>query len=183
MDTFTTHHSDEHLIELMKNRRSQGISMLYDKYSSALFSAILRVVRAKEIAEEVLQDTFTKAWRHIDSYDVTKGRLYTWLLNIARNGAIDATRTKNFGRQNDPLDTVKSIDNQLITSFNTDTIGVKNLTEQLTHEHKILIDLIYFEGFTQAEAAEHLSMPIGTIKTRLRMAMTILKRIFLHTNH
>jgi RNA polymerase sigma-70 factor, ECF subfamily len=171
--------ADETIIELLRSRDAEGVSLLYDKYSSALFGVIFRVVHSKELAEEVLQDTFTKAWRNIDSYDTSKGRLYTWLINIARNSAIDATRAKNFKQQNQPLDNVvNTIDTQQSTSINPDTLDIRRLTENLPPDYKVLVDLIYFQGFTQAEAAEHLSMPIGTVKTRLRAAMSTLKQLF-----
>ena len=83
----TLRNADETIIELLRSRNADGVSLLYDKYSGALFGTIVRVVQSKELAEEVLQDTFTKAWRNIDSYDTSKGRLYTWLINIARNAA------------------------------------------------------------------------------------------------
>ena len=179
MDTLALRNTDETIIELLRNRHADGVSLLYDKYSGALYGAILRVVHSKEIAEEVLQDTFTKAWRNIDSYDTVKGRLYTWLINIARNAAIDATRAKNFNRQNQDLDNVvNTIDTQQSTSINPDTLDIQRLTEKLAPEYKVLVDLIYFQGFTQAEAAEHLSMPLGTVKTRLRAAMLMLKQLF-----
>ena len=179
MDTLALRNTDETIIELLRSRQSDGVSLLYDKYSGALYGAILRVVHSKEIAEEVLQDTFTKAWRNIDSYDTGKGRLYTWLINIARNAAIDATRAKNFNRQNQDLDNVvNTIDTQQSTSINPDTLDIQRLTEKLAPEYKVLVDLIYFQGFTQAEAAEHLSMPLGTVKTRLRAAMLTLKQLF-----
>lgn len=179
MDTLALRNTDETIIELLRSRQSDGVSLLYDKYSGALYGAILRVVHSKEIAEEVLQDTFTKAWRNIDSYDTVKGRLYTWLINIARNAAIDATRAKNFNRQNQDLDNVvNTIDTQQSTSINPDTLDIQRLTEKLAPEYKVLVDLIYFQGFTQAEAAEHLSMPLGTVKTRLRAAMLMLKQLF-----
>jgi RNA polymerase sigma-70 factor, ECF subfamily len=171
--------ADETIIELLRSRDAEGVSLLYDKYSSALFGVIFRVVHSKELAEEVLQDTFTKAWRNIDSYDTSKGRLYTWLINIARNSAIDATRAKNYKQQNQSLDNVvNTIDTQQSTSINPDTIDIQRLTEKLAPEYKVLIDLIYFQGFTQAEAAEHLAMPLGTVKTRLRAAMAMLKQLF-----
>ena len=179
MDTFAIKNTDETIIELLRSRQSDGVSLLYDKYSGALYGVILRVVHSREIAEEVLQDVFTKAWRNIDSYDTVKGRLYTWLINIARNAAIDATRAKNFNRQNQDLDNVvNTIDTQQSTSINPDTLDIQRLTEKLAPEYKVLVDLIYFQGFTQAEAAEHLSMPLGTVKTRLRAAMLMLKQLF-----
>ncbi len=171
--------ADETLIELMYNRDSKGVSLLYDAHSRALFGIILHIVQHRELAEEVLQDTFTKAWRNIDSYDTRKGRLYTWLANIARNAAIDATRAKHFNRRNLSIEhTLNLIDVYQNKSINTDTIGVQKRTESLPKNDKILIDLIYFHRFTQAETAEYLSIPIGTVKTHLRMAMTILKQLF-----
>jgi RNA polymerase sigma-70 factor, ECF subfamily len=179
LEILAPRNADESIIELLRSRDAEGVSLLYDKYSSALFGVIFRVVHSKELAEEALQDTFTKAWRNIDSYDATKGRLYTWLINIARNTAIDATRAKNFKHQNQPLDNVvNTIDTQQSTSINPDTLDIQRLTEKLAPEYKVLIDLIYFQGFTQAEVAEHLSMPLGTVKTRLRTAMSTLKQLF-----
>lgn len=179
LENLAHRNSDDHIIELLQQRNADGISLAYDKYSGALFATIIRVVHSKEIAEEVLQDSFTKIWRNFESYNSDKGRLYTWLVNIARNSAIDATRSKNFNRQNQPLENVvNTIDSQQSTSINPDTLDIRRLIENLSPEYKILIDLVYFQGFTQAEVAEHLVMPLGTVKTRLRAAMLKLKQLF-----
>lgn len=171
--------ADEILIERLRQHDEGAVSLLYDKYSAALFGAIVRIVPNRAIAEEVLQDVFTKIWRNIGSYDTTKGKLYTWLVNIARNAAIDATRQKGYKRQNQDLDNVvNTIDTQNSISLNPETLDVKELTNHLTSDYKILVDLVYFQGFTQAEAAEHLSMPLGTVKTRLRTAINKLKELF-----
>ncbi len=171
--------ADEQIIELLLQRETSGMSVLYDKYSGALFGTIVRVVRSQEIAEEVLQDTFTKVWRNIESYDTSKGRLFTWLINIARNSAIDATRQKDFKRQNQSLDNVvNTIDTQKSSSLNPETIDMRQLAEKLPKEYKDLIDLIYFQGFTQSEAAEALDIPLGTVKTRVRTAMVRLREFF-----
>ena len=171
--------ADEQIIEQLLQRETSGMSVLYDKYSGALFGTIIRVVRSQEIAEEVLQDTFTKVWRNIESYDTTKGRLFTWLINIARNSAIDATRQKDFKRQNQPLDNVvNTIDTQKSSSLNPETIDMRQLAEKLPKEYKDLVDLIYFQGFTQSEAAEALDIPLGTVKTRVRTAMVRLREFF-----
>ena len=179
MNPTTPINADENLIEMLRRRDANGVSLLYDKYSGALFGAIVRIVNSREIAEEVLQDTFTKIWKNIDSYDPSKGRLFTWLINIARNSAIDATRGKNFGRQNQQIENVvNTLDTQQNTTINPDTMDVRRLTEQLSPEYKSLIDLVYFQGFTQAEAAEELNIPLGTVKTRLRTAIGRLKQMF-----
>ncbi|MBL7814931.1 MAG: sigma-70 family RNA polymerase sigma factor [Saprospiraceae bacterium] len=179
MNSSTRPSNDEQIIALLRLHDTSGMSLLYDKYSGALFGAILRVVHSQEIAEEVLQDTFTKAWRNFESYDNSKGRLFTWLINIARNSAIDATRQKGFNRQNQSLENVvNTIDTQQSTSINPETIDMKQLTERLSPEYKDLIDLIYFQGYTQSEAAEALNIPLGTVKTRVRAAMVRLKEFF-----
>lgn len=171
--------ADEKIIELLRQRDSNGVSALYDKYAGALFGVILRKLGNREVAEEVLQDVFTKVWRNFDSYDNTKGRLFTWLVNIARNAAIDATRAKGYNRQNQEIDNVVSIiDAQQSTSINTETLDVRQLAAKLSPEYQTLIDLIYFQGFTQQEVAESLDIPLGTVKTRLRAAMNRLRELF-----
>lgn len=177
--TLSPRSADEQIIELLRLRETSGLSMLYDKYSGALFGTIVRVVHSQEIAEEVLQDTFTKVWRNFESYDTSKGRLFTWLINIARNSAIDATRHKDFNRQNQQLENVvNTIDTQRSTAINPETIDMRQLTDKLSVEYKELIDLIYFKGYTQSEAAEALNIPLGTVKTRVRTAITRLKEFF-----
>lgn len=171
--------ADDNIIELLRRQDMNGVSLMYDKYSSALFGVILRVVNNREIAEEVLQDTFTKIWRNFHTYDGSKGRLFTWLINIARNSAIDATRRKGFSQKNHEIENVvNKIDEQHATTLNPETIDIRRLTQNLPPEHQTLIDLIYFQGYTQAEVAEHLDIPLGTVKTRLRAAIVKLKGMF-----
>ena len=171
--------ADEKIIELLCQREMNGMSMLYDKYSGAISNVILRVVHCQEISEEVLQDTFTKAWRNFDKYDTSKGQLFTWLINIARNTAIDATRKKSFSRKIQPLENVvHTIDHLQSTAINTETIDLRELTKKLSVDHTNLIDLIYFQGYTQAEAAEALNIPLGTVKTRVKIAITRLKEFY-----
>ncbi len=179
MEQTTPLSAEEQIILLLRQRDTAGVSLLYDKYSSSLFGVILRIVGKQEVAEEVLQDVFTKVWRNFESYDVVKGRLFTWLINIARNSAIDATRAKGFNRKNYELENVVStIDAQNSTMPNIEGLDLKHLTERLSPDYRILIDLLYFQGFTQAEAAENLNIPLGTVKTRIRAAILKLKEMF-----
>ena len=171
--------ADEIIIERLLQRDETAVSLLYDKYSSALLGAIIRIVPNRVFAEEVLQDVFIKIWRNIEQYDNKKGKFFTWLVNIARNAAIDGTRQKGYKRQNQDIENVvNTIDANQSVSLNPETIGLNELTQQLPPDYKILVDLIYFQGFTQAEAAEHLNMPLGTVKTRLRVAINKLKELF-----
>lgn len=168
------------LVALLKARDEKGLRMLYDHYSAALYGVILRIVIERETAEDVLQETFVKIWNNSSSYDASKGRLYTWLLNIARNTAIDKTRSKNFGKSTKVQsieDFVYSVDKQHNSTIPVDQIGLRKFVDELKPEQKQLIDLLYFGGFTQSEAAEELNIPLGTIKTRIKAALTRLREL------
>lgn len=169
---------DLQLIHRLQAQDSTAIGALYDAYGGALFGVVLRVVQHRELAEQVLQDTFVKAWRNGASYDTGKGRLFTWLLNIARNTAIDATRTAHFqhSRKTDSLDAV--VHSPGSSNINPDQIGVREVVERLDEKYRTLIELIYFKGYTQEEVAEETGIPLGTIKTRLRYAINELRGVF-----
>ena len=171
--------TDENIIALLRQNDRNGIALLYDKYHAALFGVVLRVVHSRELAEEVLQDTFTKVWKNFDRYDASKGKLFTWLLSVARNTAIDQTRLSSFSQKNQNLDEhVSTLERQMNGSLNTDTIGVRQITEKLPKEYRDIIDLIYFKGYTQQETSDSLGVPLGTVKTRLRTAVNQLRTYF-----
>jgi len=173
--------SEEELVYLLKIRDAAGLEYLYDNYSKALYNIIFQVVQSEEYAEDVLQDTYIKVWNSFDMFDATKGRLYTWLSNIARNLAIDKIRSKDFRNQSQNQDienSVNAIDVRMNNRLNPENIGVKDLVQKLRPEYKELIELIYFNGYTHAEVSEHLSMPLGTVKTRIRAAIIELRKYF-----
>ena len=170
---------DTKIVALLRQDDKSAVSLLYDNYSDALFGVILRIVNQEALAEEILQDTFLKIWKYRESYDESKGRFFTWMLNIARNTAIDQTRLKSFSQKNQDLDNVVSIiDSREQENFNVDAIGIRELIEKLPEEHRSIIDLVYFKGFTHIEASEALSIPLGTLKTRLRLAIIQLRKTF-----
>lgn len=170
---------EERIIQLLQQKDKRVIAILYDQYSPALYGVILRIVRSEEIAEDVLQDSFVKIWKSADRYDRRKAKLFTWLLNIARNTAIDATRSAYF--KNTERNGNRHTDNgnhEGTTEIKVDHIDVKNIVEKLESKYKEVIDLIYFNGYTQAEVAETLDIPLGTVKTRVKIAMRELRKIF-----
>ncbi|MBX9853177.1 MAG: sigma-70 family RNA polymerase sigma factor [Cytophagaceae bacterium] len=170
--------SEKNLISLLKKKDQRGIEYLYDNYSSALYGVILRIVKSEAIAEEVLQDSFVKIWEKIDMYDESKGRLYTWILNLTRNLALDKLRSKDFKKQNKTDDISSFVSIKDSTDINPEFIGVKEVLNLLSPEQKQLIDLMYFKGYSQSEIAEEFGIPLGTIKTRVRAAMTKLRGLF-----
>ena len=173
--------TEEQIVAALKQKSRDAVGILYDKYSSLLFGIIARIVKSDETAEDLLQEVFVKVWKNIDSYDPAKAKLVTWMGNIARNLAIDKIRSKDYknSQQNHDIeDYVNTIEENPSSSFNPDHIGVKEMIEKLAPEHRILIDMVYFQGFTQAETAEKLGVPLGTVKTRIRTAINNLRDIY-----
>ncbi len=171
-------YSEQELVWLLKQRNEQAYSYLYDQYAGALFSTIASIVQQEELASDVLQEVFIKIWRQFSLYDSSKGRLYTWMLNIARNTSIDAIRSKGVknSRQNQEL-TENVYEQAGATEIKTDTIGIRKLVHSLKTEWKTLIELSYFEGYTQEEMAKILNIPLGTVKTRLRSGLAALSKM------
>lgn len=173
--------SEEELIFALRRHEKIAAEALYDMYSASLFGVIVRIVNDEALAEDILQDTFLKIWNSFSSYRADKGRLFTWMVNIARNLAIDKIRSKDFRNQtkNQELENnVAFIDERKNTVYKPELLGVKDLVEQLKPEQKSILDLVYFKGYTHVEAAEELDVPLGTVKTRLRMAITQLRKFF-----
>ena len=156
------------------------MTVFYDRYSAALYGAIFRIVKAEEEAEDVLQEALVKIWNAFATYDPSKGRLFTWVLNICRNLSIDRIRSRQHrvGSRTDSLDdSLTALTQAAPTTFRPEHIGLREITQGLIPEQRVIIDLLYFEGFTQSEAAEHLNLPLGTVKTRARTAIKVLSKI------
>lgn len=170
--------SEQDLLELLRTKSEKGFSVLYDNYSAALFGVVNKIVRSEEIAADVTQDAFVKIWKNLENYNSAKGTIFTWMINVARNTAIDKIRSQEYiqTRQNLEIENyVGIIDNQNSSSFNVDAIGLRNVIEKLKPEYKQLIDLVYFKGYTQSEIADEFGIPLGTIKTRIKSAITSLR--------
>ncbi len=169
---------EEELVALLKNKDITAYNALYDNYSAALYGVITRIIPAEEIAEDILQEVFIKIWKSFESYDQSKGRLFTWMLNIARNSAIDYSRSKQSKIENKIQDidnSVYELNRQRSNVMNTDSIGIKEQVVKLKEDYRILIDMIYFGGYTQEETAKALDIPVGTVKTRVRAAIKQLR--------
>jgi RNA polymerase sigma factor (sigma-70 family) len=174
-----TTYTEQELVRALKERNNQAFGFLYDNYAGALYSIIKQIVTDNpELASDVLQEVFINIWRKIATYDQTKGRLFTWMLNIARNAAIDTLRSKSYQNsqknQELPENVYKAVTDQ-ITQQNVDNIGLKKVLEKLKPEHRILVELSYFKGFTHEEIADMMSIPLGTVKTRIRNALLQLR--------
>jgi RNA polymerase sigma-70 factor (ECF subfamily) len=174
--------AEEDLVAALQRRERQAVGTLYDMYAATLYGAIYRIVNMESVAEDVLQETFIKVWLNIGSYDPSRGRLFTWLITIARRLALDTVKSRSYRQtsQNHGGDNVvDQIDAEMSESYNPESIGIAAVVDQLNPDQRDLVHLIYFNGYTHAEASEHLGIPLGTVKTRLRAAVTHLRKILL----
>jgi RNA polymerase sigma-70 factor (ECF subfamily) len=168
------------LILELQNKNPNAFERIYEMYSESIFGIIHAIVRDKELSEEILQDVFLKVWDNAEKYSPDKGRFFTWLLNIARNAAIDKIRSKDYkqGRQNlNSYFYVDILEEKTSFSSKINAIGIKKYIKALKPFCKKIIDLLYFKGFTQKEASEELEIPLGTVKTRNRNCLNSLREI------
>lgn len=173
-------YSEQELVSLLLQQNGQAFSYLYDNYSAALFGIINQIIPDKNISADVLQEVFINIWKKITSYDETKGRLFTWMLNIARNAAIDKARSRPYQNslKNQPLtESVNTITANSVVNPQVNDIGLKKLVNRLEQEYRELIELSYFQGFTHEEISKLLNLPLGTVKTRIRTALTQLRTL------
>lgn len=164
---------------MLKSRDSKAFSYLYDNYSGSLYTIIAQLVDDMDVANDVLQEVFINIWRKIESYDPMKGRLFTWMLNIARNASIDTLRSRSYQntQKNQPLqENTDWSEGGIRPAFlNVDNIGLRKVVERLKKEHRVLIDLAYFKGYTHEEISQIENIPLGTVKTRIRNALMQLR--------
>ena len=172
------------LVKLVQSKSERGFHTLYNKYCGALYGIIIKLVKRTDVADDLLQDTFVKIWKHIDTFDSSKGTLYTWMLNIARNQAVDYLRSATHQKQLLQVEIdlfshcTDSIGNITSNSCAIEFRDFKNKALQLNPKYTEVIDLIYFYGWTQEQTAEILKLPLGTIKTRARKGLSLLKILY-----
>ncbi|MFY7912640.1 MAG: RNA polymerase sigma factor [Emticicia sp.] len=171
--------AEEELVSLLKNKDQKGFNILYNNYSGALFGVISKIVQSDDDANDLLQDTFLKIWRNIDNYDSSKGSIFTWMMNIARNLSIDRVRSADFrdSSQNISMEQniIYQVDTEHQTVMDVDSIGLRKVVDNLKPEYRQLIELVYYQGYTQAEVSEEYGIPLGTVKTRIKAAVGSLR--------
>jgi RNA polymerase sigma-70 factor (ECF subfamily) len=180
----TTHKIDtKELVIELQNKRASAFAVLYDHYAPALLGIAYKIVKDKTIAEEILKDVFVKIWKHIDTYDATKGTLFTWMLNITQNTCKDYFRSKQYKYQQFIAESaVEDIGGNYIPSVNNNpesNIDYQIFMQKIEPKYKDIIDLVYIYGYSQEQVAEKLKVPLGTVKTRTRAALKQLRNYFM----
>lgn len=168
----------EALVSRLKAGDQGAFAEMYDRYTAALNGVISRIVRDDEAAQDVLQDSFVKVWKNIHTYDSGKGSFFTWMLNIARNTSIDSLRKLKKEGRTEIQNWETTVGILGAVQQNINTIGLTSIVDKLPKEQKLMIEYIYFNGYTQQEVADELEMPLGTVKTRTRLAMRELRKSF-----
>ncbi len=179
MDEIKKYTEDE-LVALLQHQNKQAFSYLYDNYAPALNNIIFRMVEDISLAEDILQEAFIKIWNNFANYDSSKGRLFTWMLNLTRNLTIDTLRSKGYKKQSKISGDENSVSNLHDSTINInkfDSMGLRKQLESLKPDQKIIIDMAYFNGYTQDEIAKELGIPLGTVKTRMRTAIIELRKL------
>ena len=176
--------SDTELFEEIAKKKTLAFSAFYDRHSSRLYGLALKMLKVQTLAEDVLQDLFLYIWQNAEKFDKSRGEPLGWLMILCRNRCIDKLRAKEkrarrsgsisedvlqkvaSNESKDPLETVH---------YNEMRRIVASALEQLPEEQRLLIEMAYFRGLSQSEIAQELHIPLGTVKTRVRLGMQKLK--------
>ena len=167
---------DGDILDAIAQNDPDALVMLYDRYGRIAFGLAYRILGDAATAEEVVQDAFMSVWRRADSFDASRGSTRSWLLSIVHHRAIDQVRGR-FGRRQGEIDfdTLEPVLSGADLSFevanNLQAEAVREALNTLPENQRRAIDLAYFEGFTQQEIAERTGIPLGTVKSRLRLGL------------
>ncbi len=169
---------EELLVQIYK-KDGKAFTTLYEMYSKNLYGVIFNIIKDKEEAEDILQEVFVKIWKNLETYNEGKGRFFTWIINIARNATIDRLRSKghNNSRKNLFADNfVHILDSNSTSANKIDAIGIRDFISKLKPKCVQLLELLFFQGYTQQEASEELQIPLGTVKTQNRNCISQLRQ-------
>ena len=165
-------------MDLLFRQDRRAFEILYDKYSGALYGLALKMLKHEALAEDVLQEAFVKVYQKIHTYDPIKGRLFTWMLNILRNLAIDVLRSKQHqmtsGSVQMETEQMENVAPRVETPI--DHIGLNDVLLTIPDSQREVIQLLYYQGYTQAEVAKKLELPLGTVKSKVRLGMAALRK-------
>ena len=176
---------DETIIRLIAHARTEALSELYDRYSRLVFSLALNSVGDQATAEEVTQDVFVRVWQRAGQYRADRGKVSTWLTGITRYRAIDQLRRRGSRPEQHSVawaevspTAVPTVNGpEEATHLAMQRERVRAAMAQLPEEQKQVLALAYFQGYSQSQIAESLALPLGTVKTRVRLAMQKLREM------
>lgn len=166
--------ADSELVRRLSIRDQEALVELYRRYGRRVYPLILRIVRSQSVADEVVQDVFLRLWTRPERYSPEAGSLLAWLLTVGRNLALDALRREHRWRRD--LDLDDEVRWAAVDCATDVSLVVQDGLAALPEDQRTAIELAYFSGMTHAEMAAHLEEPLGTVKSRLRLALDKLRR-------
>ncbi|MGB8646028.1 MAG: sigma-70 family RNA polymerase sigma factor [Anaerolineae bacterium] len=176
--------ADEQLLMQVCDQNVQALEVLYNRYAPRALGLALKIVKDRDLAEQVIQDAFWRVWRKAAQYEQKKGRFSTWLFTIVHNLAIDQIRRRRGDISLDEPDQAETIEAQLGGEDMDDTVvrdidgaQVRTAIQTLPQAQRQVIELVYFEGMSHRQVAKKLSAPLGTIHTRARLGLEKLRLI------
>ena len=156
---------------------------LYERYSSRVFTLLMRMTGNRMLAEEILQEAFLRLWSRADRYAPERGSVLIWILAIARHAALERLRFEShrpvLSDGNEPTPLLENLPAPDSTSEEARWHSLHLAVQSLPEEQRNVIELAYYQGMSQSEIAEVLDLPLGTVKTRLRSGMTRLRQLWL----
>ena len=170
---------DVKILQRIVHGEEPALSELYDRYSQLLYAFGIRILRSEEDTEDLLQEVFLQVWNKADSYQKTKGSVYTWLVTMTRNRAIDLVRSKGHKQQRQNLDVSgllliadpRASNPHAVAVLEENQQSVNSALKHLTVDQQQVIALAYYEGYSQSEIAAVLNIPLGTVKSRMRKGL------------
>jgi RNA polymerase sigma-70 factor (ECF subfamily) len=169
---------EKHIVELLQESNDKALSLLYEHYGDTLYGVAFKVVRDEELAQDVLQESFVKIWNKAHTYDPSKARLFTWLFRITRNTAIDKVRSLSNKMEREIQMDVSGVYNVGVEDLRPELMDMKQQLDKIEPRYRTVLEALFFEGMTQQEASEELGIPLGTIKSRLKIGLRELKKIY-----
>jgi len=169
---------EKEIVDLLQNGDKKAINLLYEYYADSLYGVIQKIISDEDTAQDVLQETFVKIWRYAKKYDSSKAKLFTWLYRIAYNTAIDKVRSQKNKSGNEVQLETSAVYKITSNELNQDVMDIKKHLSSLDEKYQIVINALFFEGMTQQEASDELDIPLGTIKSRLKIGLRELKKIY-----
>ena len=165
--------------QLMGRRDRRFIELCYDKYSSSFYGIAIRIVNDQDLAKDVVQDSFVKIWKNCGKFDPEKARLFTWMYSIVRNTALDKIRSRKIRTEREIQTADSNVSLETSEKIQPDTIDIPRHVKNLDDKYREIVQVLFYQGLTQQEASEKLEIPLGTVKTRLRIALRELRKVYI----
>jgi len=169
------------LIRRIAGGDEHALAALYDRWAQPVYALVVQVLRDRDEAEDVVEETFWQVWQRASSYDVSRGAIHTWLLTIARSRALDRLRAKqrrkgeSLTTRGDALQVFAESDPERDAEGGERRTIVIAAMRELPEDQRRTLELAYFGGLSQSEIADYLRQPLGTVKTRMRLGMQKLR--------